>query len=109
MQIPKWRNVLISSTERKKDPLWSPNNLRQYVMFVTKKELFKQDFRIVTDSPASWAWRMSWALGIHRLSFVVAVREQRSFLEVPKEYCGGAASFICGYNSRCAPRTSNGL
>jgi hypothetical protein len=34
---------LVSSTERRKDSSWSPDDLRQYVMFVTKKELFKQD------------------------------------------------------------------
>jgi len=40
-QIPKWRHVLLSSKERKRDPSWRPDNLRQYVMFVPMKELFK--------------------------------------------------------------------
>jgi hypothetical protein len=42
-RIPKWRHVLLSSTMQKEDPSWSPDNLEQYVMFVTKKELFKRD------------------------------------------------------------------
>jgi len=40
-QIPKWRHILLSSKERKRDPSWRPDNLRQYAMFVPMKELFK--------------------------------------------------------------------
>lgn len=40
-QIPKWRPVLLSSKDPKKDPSWHQGNLRQYVMFVPMKELFK--------------------------------------------------------------------
>jgi hypothetical protein len=40
-QIPKWRHVLLDSKERKKDPSWRRNNLRQYAMFVRMKELFR--------------------------------------------------------------------
>ena len=40
VQIPKWRHVLLSSKEGRKDPSWSPDDLRQYVMFVRTKELF---------------------------------------------------------------------
>jgi len=39
--IPKRRRVLLSSKERKEDPSWSPDDLRQYVMFVPMKVLFK--------------------------------------------------------------------
>jgi hypothetical protein len=41
--IPNWRPVSVSSTERKKDPSWGSDDLKQYVMFVAKKELFKRD------------------------------------------------------------------
>ena len=40
-QIPKWRHVLLSSKQREKDLSWHPDNLRQYIMFVRMKELFK--------------------------------------------------------------------
>jgi len=36
-QVPKWRDVLLSSKE--KDPDWRRDNLRQYIMFVSAKEL----------------------------------------------------------------------
>jgi hypothetical protein len=39
-QIPKWRHVLLSSTQRTEDVSWRPDNLRQYIMFVPMKELF---------------------------------------------------------------------
>jgi len=39
--IPKWRHVLLDSKGRKKDTSWRRDNLRQYVMFVPMKELFK--------------------------------------------------------------------
>jgi hypothetical protein len=38
---PKWRHVLLSSKDPRKDPSWSRDDLRQYVMFVHKKELYK--------------------------------------------------------------------
>ena len=43
VRTPKWRPVLLSSKERKEDPSWSPDDLRQYVMFLraNMKELFK--------------------------------------------------------------------
>jgi hypothetical protein len=42
MQIPKWRDVSVSSKEpKKKDKSWHPRNLREYVMFVHMKELCK--------------------------------------------------------------------
>jgi hypothetical protein len=37
-QIPKWRHVLVSMKEGK-DPEWHPDNLRQYVMFIQRKQL----------------------------------------------------------------------
>jgi hypothetical protein len=37
-QVPKWRDVLLSSNG-KKDPDWRRDNLRQYVMVVSAKEL----------------------------------------------------------------------
>jgi hypothetical protein len=40
-QIPKWRHVLLGSKQREKDLSWHMDNLRQYVMFVPMKELFK--------------------------------------------------------------------
>jgi hypothetical protein len=43
-QIPKWRHVLLSSTQRQKDVSWRLDNLRQYIMFVPMKELFKPIF-----------------------------------------------------------------
>jgi hypothetical protein len=41
-QIPKWRDVLVNSKQRQKDPSWRPYNLRQYIMFIRMKGLFKQ-------------------------------------------------------------------
>ena len=41
-QIPKWRDVLVSSKQRQKDLSWRPDNLRQYIMFIRMKGLFKQ-------------------------------------------------------------------
>ena len=38
-QVPKWRNVLLSS-KGGKDPSWHQDNLRQYIMFVPMKELY---------------------------------------------------------------------
>jgi hypothetical protein len=38
-QVPKWRDVLLSSKGEKKDPDWRRDNLRQYIMFVSAKEL----------------------------------------------------------------------
>jgi hypothetical protein len=38
-QIPKRRDVLLSSKEPRKDPSWSSDDLRQYVMFVRMKDL----------------------------------------------------------------------
>ena len=35
--VPKWRDVLLSSGG--KDPDWNRKNLRQYIMFVSAKEL----------------------------------------------------------------------
>jgi hypothetical protein len=43
LRIPEQRTVLLSSTERKKDPSWSPDNLRQYIMFVPIAELRSED------------------------------------------------------------------
>jgi len=40
-QIPKWRHVLLGSNQREKDLSWRLDNLRQYIMFVPMKELFK--------------------------------------------------------------------
>jgi hypothetical protein len=40
-QIPKWRHVLTNSKEREKDPSWRQNDLRQYIMFVHPKKLFR--------------------------------------------------------------------
>jgi hypothetical protein len=41
LHIPQWRQVLLSSKEKRKDPSWSPDNLSQYAMFIHEKELFK--------------------------------------------------------------------
>jgi hypothetical protein len=41
VQIPKWREVLVDSKQREKDASWRPYNLKQYIMFIRKKELFK--------------------------------------------------------------------
>ena len=40
-EIPKWRDVLISSRQQVEDPSWSPDNLKQYIMYVPVKELLK--------------------------------------------------------------------
>src|SRR5436305_11808986 len=40
-QIPKWRHVLLSSKQREKELSCHPDNLRQYIMCVRMKELFK--------------------------------------------------------------------
>jgi hypothetical protein len=44
-RIPKWRQVLLSSDQREKDPSWCLDNLRQYIMFVPMKELFKPSWQ----------------------------------------------------------------
>jgi hypothetical protein len=41
-RIPKWRDVLVGSKQRQKDLSWRPDNLRQYIMFIRMKGLFKQ-------------------------------------------------------------------
>jgi hypothetical protein len=40
-RIPKRKHVLRSWTDPRKDPSWGPYNLRQYVMFVRTKELYR--------------------------------------------------------------------
>jgi hypothetical protein len=45
LYMPKWRHVLLSSKGQRTDPSWSPDNLRQYVMFVRTKELRKPQWQ----------------------------------------------------------------
>jgi hypothetical protein len=48
VQIPKWRDVKLSS-KGQKDPTWTLDNLKQYVMFVPMKELLKSRSQGVTS------------------------------------------------------------
>ena len=41
LQVPKWRHVLLNSKDLTKDTSWSRDELRRYVMFVHRKELYK--------------------------------------------------------------------